>query len=284
MPEAAGEVVASTVQGSPRSSFNQHHFVGGNAFMLNLLKHHIEELGLTASTANLNATITRAAAQVQELAGEVTIEEAALQGETLAFTVLVQNGAGHKFPTGFPSRQVWLHVRVTDASGVVMFESGQPQDGRIAGNDADEDLTAFEPHYDLITEPGQVQIYQSVMGDTQGAVTYTLLHGATYLKDNRLLPEGFEKDAAIPDTAVVGAALEDDNFTGGSDQVTYQVDVAGGSGPFTVTVQLLYHPAADAFVRDMREDDTESVTAFGEMYDSVSKAPVLAGIAVQTVE
>ena len=40
----------------------------------------------------------------------------------------------------------------------------------------------------MITDQGQVQIYESLMRDTDGNITYTLLRASTYSKDNRLLP------------------------------------------------------------------------------------------------
>ncbi|MGC8781083.1 MAG: hypothetical protein ACP5UQ_09485, partial [Anaerolineae bacterium] len=81
--------------------------------------------------------------------------------------------------------------------------SGKPDpDGTIAGNDADADPLKFEPHYDLITAADQVQIYEPIMGDHEGKVTYTLLRAARYLKDNRLLPAGADKAKLPADIAV----------------------------------------------------------------------------------
>jgi hypothetical protein len=61
-----------------------------------------------------------------------------------------------------------------------------------------------------------------------------LLSGAGYLKDNRLLPSGFNKASALADVAVVGNALNDANFVGGSNQVAYQISLSG-KGPYTVS-------------------------------------------------
>ena len=43
--------------------------------------------------------------------------------DTLEVDVDVLNKSGHKLPTGFPSRRVWLHLRVLHGSDVI-FESG----------------------------------------------------------------------------------------------------------------------------------------------------------------
>ena len=67
--------------------------------------------------------------------------------------VVVRNLTGHKLPTGYPSRRVWLHVTVRDAAGAVVFESGAVEPtGAIAGNDNDADRERVEPHYDEIRQ------------------------------------------------------------------------------------------------------------------------------------
>ena len=68
--------------------------------------------------------------------------------------------------------------------------------GQIAGNDNDADATRFEPHYNEIKAADQVQIYESIMVDQAGAVTTGLLTAVRYVKDNRLLPRGFDKRTA----------------------------------------------------------------------------------------
>src|ERR1700724_1978085 len=98
--------------------------------------------------------------------------------------VFVENLSGHKLPTAYPSRRVWLHVTVRDRNGKAIFESGAlNSDGSIVGNDADADATRFEPHYAEITQPDQVQIYETILGDAIGKPTTGLLTGLRYLKD-----------------------------------------------------------------------------------------------------
>ncbi|HEX6198958.1 MAG TPA: hypothetical protein VF150_01755 [Thermoanaerobaculia bacterium] len=43
-----------------------------------------------------------------------------------------------------------------------------------------------------------------------------------------------------PQSSVHGAALDDPDFTGGSDRVRYRVAVPAGAGPFTVEAALRY--------------------------------------------
>ena len=119
----------------------------------------------------------------------------------------------------------------------MVFESGAVRpDGSIEGNDNDTDAAAFEPHYTEIRSRDQVQIYESIMVDANGALTTGLLTAVRYVKDNRLLPHGFDKQTADKDIAVLGDAADDANFTGAGDRVRYSVaversgSVRGGGG------------------------------------------------------
>jgi hypothetical protein len=207
---------------------------------------------------------------------KLKVESLTLEDGVLTASLKVATLTGHKFPTGYPSRRAWLHVTVTDGAGEVFWESGvRNADGSIAGNAADADPAAFEPHYDLITQPDQVQIYEPIMGDHEGQVTYTLLRGAQYLKDNRLLPVGADKATLPPDVAVYGEAAGDANFSGGSDVVTYRVDVGEMKGPFTVRAKLLYEPLSYRFVVDMLADGTELTERFGGYYWGTDRTPLV---------
>lgn len=277
MPTADGGVVLATVPpGLPaRQPFSQHHFAGGNAFMLAILNDNAAEIGVTAEYGQLAFTYERIWEQLGR-AATLELKRASHDGETLTLDLALGVGTGHKFPTSFPSRRAWLHVTVTDGAGQVIFESGRPQaDGSIVGNDADSDPTKFEPHHDVITAADQVQIYEPIMGDTDGNVTYTLLRGATYLKDNRLLPLGFDKQGADKDIAVYGLAASDTNFEAGEDLVTYQINVAGAPGPFTVAAELLYQPISFRFVQDLLLDQSEEIERFSRYYAAADKMPQL---------
>ena len=56
----------------------------------------------------------------------------------------------------------------------------------------------------MIDRPDQVQIYESILGDADSHPTTGLLSAVRYLKDNRLLPRGFDKATADPQIAVFG--------------------------------------------------------------------------------
>ncbi len=289
MPDADGEVVISNSPKPPtiagRQPFAQHHFVGGNAFMINLLKQNAAELELTCSTEHLEGTLDRVLSQLQLKTLNLSVAEAGVANDTLTVALRLDTMAGHKVPTGFPSRRAWIHFVVKDASGQVIFESGRHQpDGSIVGADGDADAAAYEPHYDVITAPEQVQIYESVMHDRNGKVTYTLLGGQTYVKDNRLLPFGFDKLTAGKDFAVYGQAVADANFQGGGDQITYQVGTRGKSGPFAVTAEVLYEPLSYRFTQDLARDDTDLVKDYMAMHDAADRTAIVLASVQQSVQ
>lgn len=278
MPEAQGGVAISIIPANleKREPFFQHFFVGGNAFMTQMLSDNDADIGVTAETTHFADTQARVIDQIQNQTAELKLEILELEGDLLTASLRVTALTGHKFPTSFPTRRAWLHVSVLDSTGKVIFHSGQPNDdGTIAGNAADTDPTAYEPHYDTITQADQVQIYEPIMGDSDGKVTYTLLRAGQYLKDNRLLPAGAEKEQLPPEIAVYGEAAGDENFIDGSDVVTYQVAVKDAQGPFTVQAELLYQPLSVPFIMDLLKDETSLTERFGSYYARADKAPLL---------
>ncbi len=278
LPVAEGSVMISNRGGrlDARSPFGQHHFAGGNVAMVGVLADNAETLGVTADAEHLEATMSRILSQLQEHTAALTVTPDR-SGRRLALTVDVANLAGHKLPTGLPSRRTWLHVQVTDHDGAVVFESGRPlADGRIAGNDAEEgDGSTWEPHWRTITSPDQVQIYEPVMRTVEGDVTWTLLHAFEYAKDNRLLPSGFDTGTATADIAVVGEAAADDDFVGGGDRIVYDVDLAGRGGAVDVTVELLFQSMSYPFVADLARTDTDLVRRFVDMTGGAADPPVV---------
>jgi hypothetical protein len=161
----------------------------------------------------------------------------------------VVNLTGHEMPTGYPSRRAWLHVAVHDA-----------------------DAAAVERHYDEIRRDDEVQIYESVMADTKGAVTTALLQATRYVKDNRLLPRGFDKATAQADVAVRGSALEDRTFTGGGDRVRYVVPLEPARGPFAIDVELRYQPIGFRWAQNLVRYDSPEPRRFVAYFDSMARS------------
>ena len=268
MPKSTSKVSNRPGWLGTKDGFAKHSLVGANTTMLTMLRDNAAQLEVTSP--NMDLSIDRARAMLQS-AASIEIVSAVVSNGMLEARVKVQNNSGHKTPTAYPSRRMWLHFKITDSSNNVVFESGRINaDGSIAGADNDVDQSVFEPHYNLITSADQVQIYEPVMGDSDGNITYTLLRGAQYLKDNRLTPKGFDKLTAPSDVAVRGEAANDADFNLGSDEITYRIPVAV-AGELDVSVSLNYQTITHGFLQDLyREDHLEQVQTFKTLYDAQS--------------
>jgi hypothetical protein len=273
MPAVDHETPIASVLGVPRQGLARHTFVGGNFFVLRMLNRYRGELGVTALPQELEASAHLTLQNLQTATAIVRVERAEVAGGRLNLDVSVQNLTGHKLPTAYPSRRAWLHVTVRDRAGRQVFESGAlSPSGAIQGNDNDTDGARVEPHYVEVRDPDQVQIYESMMVDADGAITTGLLKGVRYIKDNRLLPRGFTKTSAASDIAVVGAASDDVDFVGGNDRTRYSVPVTGADGPFQVEVELRFQPISFRWAANLKPYESSETKRFVQYYETMSPA------------
>lgn len=243
MPEVKEPVAVTALYGQLREGMHRHVFVGSNFVVEGMLQDHRDELHTAAPPEEMDAAMKRTAEFLRTQAAKLTIPSIEQTANGIAVDVHVENYGGHKLPTAYPSRRAWLHVVVRDANGRAVFESGALNaDGSIVGNDNDADPLKFEPHYREITRPDQVEIYEPILKDSEGHVTTGLLKAVGYLKDNRLLPHGFDKATAAENIAVTGGAADDPNFNDKGSTVRYVVSTAGATGPFQVEAELWFQP------------------------------------------
>lgn len=293
-----------------RQPFAYHALVGGNTYMLTVLRSFRDSLGLTSTTeAGFDAKIAETREFLMSEAAGLEILDARIGRQTIEIPVRITNWTGHKLPTGFPARRMWLHLKVTDERGEVLFESGAvDENGRIA-LDAEhtrehcleigkqppdtEYRGCYEPHREVISSPEQVAIYESVMADVNGRLNYVLLYGNEYLKDNRIPPIGFDRSQIGADgvTAVYGRASEDPDFSpdfpdagSGRDVVRYRIDTPGGTGTLTVQARLLFQSVRPAFVAALNADGGARVDRFRKMYATVPPLPETLAVAESQVD
>ena len=268
MPEIAQPTPITSVLGEPRERLSRHDFRGANFLMLGVLNRFRTALGVVARPAEMDATIARTKSFLQSNTATVVMERAEIARGRLDVDVAVRNLAGHKLPTAYPSRRAWLRVTVHDSQGRLVFSSGAVEPtGAIVGNDNDQDGTRFEPHHREIQSADQVQIYEAIMGTQTSAVTTGLLSAVSYLKDNRILPRGFDKRTAPGDVAVHGEAFADPDFGAGEDRVRYLIDVASAPGPFVIEAQLWYQSIAYRWAENLRVYRAEEPQRFVSYYD-----------------
>jgi hypothetical protein len=159
---------------------------------------------------------------------------------------------------------------VFSTNGSRIFESGGwDENGKIL-----RVVGSFEPHRSRITRPEQAMIYQAVMADSAGVATTSLLRAASYLKDNRIPPSGFDP-AADPRIASV-ATSGDAGFRPGEHRLQYEIALACRADPVRVHVEAVYQsidptyvPAADSAA--LRPATTPVVIASAEIVTEITE-------------
>ncbi len=272
-------VIASGYSFLPgRQPYAQHWLVGGNTFMLELMKNNIDALDITANAGHFNTVIARTQDQLRYQTAEVTLNTGVIDQDTARFEVNIRNLAGHKFPSGYPARRAFVEFVITDNNGQEVFRSGGvDNDYRVIGENS-----TYEPHYNMINAPEQVQIYEMVMADVNGNVTTVLERADDYLKDNRLTPLGFSTQVGglYDTTKIVGANWDNDfnKLNGvegtGSDILHFHVPIQNfNSGDFHVTARLLYQTAPPKYMDEMFAFDTPEINTWRNMYLEQGPAP-----------
>ena len=252
--------------GSRTNQVSTHEFVGGNVWVLQLIK------SLYGGPTQLNrvAAIDRAIAWAEEMLTQrsatiaVTPEPWVAGQASVRASVRVTNLSGHKLPTGYgEGRRMWLHVQVHDVNGGLMAESG-----------------AWSPGTGVLAQDPQLKVYEVLQGiwntttstcrtvDAQGRPKFNFVLNNCVAKDNRIPPEGFRLYSGgdpqgleirpvgyvYPETAPGSATLV--NF----DQTPYQFAVPPGTpGPLQVRATLRFQVSSKEYIEFLRNTAVESV-------------------------
>ncbi len=280
-------LLASAGATQARNDFAEHTFLGANTVMQDMLKNFSAELGVSEdiTAADFDESIARNR-EFLKTSASIELQNTSLADNKLNMDVKITNLTGHKLPSGYHTRRAYLHVLVIDADGKVVYENGAIRpDGSIAGVSEDANPDSYEIHYDKITSPTQVQVYQGITGDADGNQTHSLLAATQFLKDNRLTPAGFNKNNVPADVAVKGAAATDDDFNNGSDTVSYEMAVSG-TAPYTTLVELRYQPFSFGSLMTLfaESDKVDQVDMFRTIYDSTTLRDEVIATSVVTVQ
>jgi hypothetical protein len=188
----------------------------------------------------------------------------------LEASVAVQNLAGHGFPSGVGFRRAFLTFEVLDAAGQVVWASGRTNSaGAIVKGlteavlpteffyDETTRKQVFQPHYEVINDEGQVQIYEEVIADPEGKITTSFVGLDRVLKNNRLLPKGWRLDGPLGEfTRPHGDAERDPEYINqsgatGADRIIYRIPLDDRTRPAaSVRVTLNYQAIPPSYLRD----------------------------------
>lgn len=266
---ALTKITAIPRRAPQREGVLRHAFFTENTMMLSIIESVAQEIGL--AIPDLNEAINDGETYLAD-AGSIEIETFSWdENDTLQVTLRIRNNAGHKLPTSIPLRRVFIHFAVYGKDGETIFSSGDTDaQGRIIGVDSDTDPSKYELHYNTISHENQVQVYEAIMANVDEEVTYTLLRASHFVKDNRILPQGFNKTNADRNIRPAGKAMEDTNFKGGEDRITYRIENVSESEvriEAELKDQTLAYPMATNLFLDEENDPEGPIPFFRKKYE-----------------
>lgn len=262
-----------------RDKFSRHTLIGINQFGTMMFQQFPNILGIrTADYMYADGVLGLLTAQSSsyKLARQETakIEVSALRqtGEFLEASVRVENLAGHSLPSGVAFRRAFIAFEAIDEAGNVVWASGRTNSvGAIVRGTGEEVLPTemlfdsqtgkqvFQPHHEVITDEGQVQIYEELMANVKGKITTSFVASDRHIKNNRLLPKGWRPDGPMAEfTGPHGEAARDPEYvtknpagSSGSDTLIYRIPLNDKTrGAITVRATLYYQAIPPYYLQE----------------------------------
>jgi len=260
-----------------RDQYSRHTLIGINQFGLMMFQQFPAilgirtadymygqgALGLETSQNSSNDLATKDTAKIE-------VTSLTRNEDYLEAAVRVENLAGHSLPSGVAFRRAFLTFEVLDGAGKVVWASGRTNSvGAIVAGTSDEVLPTeffydpvtrkqvFQPHYEVINEQQQAQIYEELVEDPQGKITTSFTALNHPVKNNRLLPKGWRTDGPFAEHTGPHADAERDpeyvNKSGatGADRILYRIPLnARTRGAVSVRVSLNYQATPPYYLKD----------------------------------
>jgi hypothetical protein len=204
-------------------------------------------------------------------AAEMSFVDTSVQGNTVNLKVKIINKCGHKLPTGFAEgRQMWIHIKAVDDAGMVIFESGYMEDGylirdkyRNNGKVVDDSSKNMIKVYEM--EAVADGYDESVVEKGKEHFHFILMN--KIIKDNRIPPRGFNKEAYSADGAfIIPHDPKDTDYADGQywDVTPYTFIVPNGvKGRIHVTATLNYQTFSREYIEFLKKNDLEPTEECG---------------------
>jgi hypothetical protein len=218
----------------------------------------------------LKLALEEMAVQARERTADIDVETSIGEDGKLIAEVEVVNKTGHRFPTGVGLRRAFLELLVIDESGGeerIVWGSGRTNSVGVLVDEAGEVLPTeffekdetgaprYQHHHEVIDSQDQVQVYEELLQNAGGDFTTSFVHRAKHVKDNRLLPFGWQEKGPMPErygelkdfihaTHPGKDAIRDEDYRSGKgkDRVRYEIALPEGVDPANVTVRAtLYY-------------------------------------------
>jgi hypothetical protein len=108
------------------------------------------------------------------------------------------------------------------------------------------------------------------MVGTNNVPTTGLLTAVRFIKDNRLLPKGFNKRSVDQEIAPQGEAMNDTDFAAGGDKIRYSVALGNAQGPFQVEAELWFQPISYRWANNLKPYNAAEPQRFTRYYDAMA--------------
>ena len=259
-----------------RDQFSRHTLIGLNQFGLMMFQQFPGILGIRTAdymyeegVVGLQTSQNSSSDLAKNETAKIEVTSLNEDSKYLEASVRVENLAGHGFPSGVGFRRAFLTFEVLDAAGRVLWASGRTNNvGAIVKGLSEEVLPTeffydtatrkqvFQPHYEVISDESQAQIYEEVIADPEGRITTSFTALNQPLKNNRLLPKGWRADGPYAEfTAPHGDAEHDPEYVNksgatGADRIIYRIPLDRARAAASVRVTLNYQAIPPFYLRD----------------------------------
>ncbi|WP_395375243.1 hypothetical protein [Marinicella sp. W31] len=286
LPPTTNRLPTDEVTLTPRDEFSRHALHGLNVFINEMFQQFPMILGLRQMdymvNANVQPSLITGRDSMLEMARhqtvKVSVEAFKKSAKGVELEVKVSNETGHFMPSGVGFRRAFLEVVLYDKDNRPIWASGRTNKlGVIVDGTTDKPLkseqggkgvTAYQPHYELITQQDQVQIYQEVIADSEGHLTTSFMRRVKHLKDNRIRTKGFDPKKFLrnksPYIQIVGelvGKVENDPYyykpdMTGADVIRYQPKLSQKelASVNHVTVRMYNQSIPPAYLQDRFSD------------------------------
>ncbi|ODA66684.1 hypothetical protein A7A08_02452 [Methyloligella halotolerans] len=265
--------------------FKRHRLQGLNGMLMEIFRQNNDVLGVRTKdymtgADGLKLALDEVAAQARERTADLDVTTKLDEDGKLIAEVEVVNKTGHRFPTGVGLRRAFLELLVIDGSGGrerVVWGSGRTnavgvlvdEKGNILPTEFfEKDETGaprYQHHHEVIDSQDQVQVYEELLRNAEGEFTTSFVHRANHVKDNRLLPFGWQEKGPLPDryselkdfihaTHPGQDAIRDEDYRSGKglDRVRYEIELPEGvdADDLTVRATLYYQPLPPHWLKE----------------------------------
>ena len=240
-----------------RNDLPQHHFNGGNTWVLNAVRALYPDSETYLSQSTVDASINRTVLMLEN-ASDMDLTQ---NGSDI--NIRITNESGHKLPTGYPEgRRMWLNVQFFDSADTLIAEHG-----------------AYDTNTAVLTT-NDTKVYEAKLGitpdvateiGTTPGVSFHFALNNEVVSDNRIPPRGFNNTnfAAVQAAPVAYTYADGQHW----DDTTFTIP----AGAARVEARLYYQTTSKEYIEFLRDENTTNTagqTAYDQWVAQGKSAPV----------